>query len=753
MFHAEPAMPQTPQEVLNVAPNANLKEISAAYLTQAYECYASQDASSRKKYQTLKDAYHQLLAVHKPSRSSSSSSTAPMLSRAQINKDFFADRSLLFMTYAQLITNAMFNEQIAPEVILKNLLEYYLQAKNSFFTLYGRTRSHLDLAQRLVNFIDEKLNLSQQIDVMHSGNELLLSCVFKLCEAPSLVFNPQGEFIELFNAFFSFYPGYLNDLSDSDFKQKIHVNLSIPLFIKNQLQNSIANWVNKPTFLLSRDEVVLLKITDLTERYCEHGIHLTDSDQIDYFIKNLRHLTENLSETYLQDTLFPFINKTLASDYNPERAKNCFDIINQIIRRVDINFLKEKLLPVLLLAKHQFNEFHLPQTLAEIALRLYPSEFNNLILPSLKNFLAYTNYHVKANTYAAINKLPTLMIASLIPMLIPHILNDLHESITQSEIFLLFLSIKHINDRMPVSLSSSSLYLAHAVNAISTEIMKLYNRKLQDLRSDVPKIKNAAMNDLSTIIMVLDEQIINADIMPLIITNLTRQSAHSISAAYFFLEKVAELPSISIEHKQYIFSLLAEQMQQGINLGVLNVIKKYVAYHEDVQDVKDIQNRLIDMIKYQEPTANAANTMMIELLTEIVKRFSHPTIESYTLFLMQELLSIPEEQLTEESLNLLNICLEKCSKAFIKEFILWEMMTDINPWPTKIMRVMSQHTHTLNYGETIYFAIKMLLTGVASPDKLSTELLGQLYRHQESLVEIHRIKKMDATVDVPALAI
>jgi hypothetical protein len=630
-----------------------------------------------------------------------------------------------FTTYLQLIFELQDRGISKPADILHKLLAKYRNFCEDPGLVYAASRlwsipAMPGFATRLQNAIADK-----------DSNELLS----QLNALTTLQYINEPRFNELFGAFYSVYPLFLERLSDCEFKRKLVIKKIDDIYFTNVIQH-YAKSISKGLHALYDDTLKVViaagEIPALTTYYA--GLLAAQDRSLTTYPKSLIQLAEHLSGDALKENFLPPLLKMLAEE--SAGLRGLFPLLNLIIRKIDIETTLEKILPLLtrLVANEPDNRmlYGCAQALAVIGNKLTPEQATLKIAPILLEVLSGNIVRQKWAVYEAfIHLLLNLPRSYILIQLVPHLKKDIVSSydltgtldvlaytaesklhgtiISLIEVLLVANSEEHSEE-----INSQYIMILNPLIAAASHKFNKIMPKLGSPEQTVAKISQ----ECSQYARILDANTITNTILPYLKKRLAQpDSDRSQDTTYETFAYLAQMPETLITNDKKQESLVL--LLALIPVDELDRLQYYTAlayltpFITEVAVLKKLTDHLLSIMNLRVITP--VHGMVVETMSAVMKLSNSAT---YNDVLWPQLLNCDFDHFSNEVCKLYTLVMDVTTKEKLIENLVPKLIasTVIND---KVAKLIEHIIPRLDYEERVYLTRNILARLESSPQATS----------------------------------
>ncbi len=690
------------------------------------------------------------------------------------------DKNTLFALYVRQIFDRLDHQVTEPAIILHYLLNSYLESCQSIFTFWGWNRSHIPLVKELyatlhtsletaeTNAYETKLKISpSEIETYKGKHEITkvqqaamkqgLLNVFQLLEKTNAEFNPKGELIELFNAFFSVYPLHLSDLKNCKLKEKICLTEVDTAVFKNILVKTMqARIEQEDSRIFSDEDMSLALATETIDKLIETLIKAlslsNDPDKKNILHQSLKIIAMQATPAQIEKWILPYILGKLKDALDLSETKIIYSLLEICIKNVTNNDEIHRILSSIINAPHQQKQYYITESLTEIALRIDKPEIGKTILPLLLSNMNSDNHSINSAIYKAFTKLLPLINPLLLKeKLAPRILRDLEDHLTLCpEIYELYEAIFSLAQDTASSLSSRSLFLMQTANMLRPKIKENYEEALADLKGKNTKKMLEAFEELNDqLLNFLSAETLKKDILPIALQKISHPDIAIRAAIFKTLRLLADFSDdkVPVLFKKTIFLCLKDQFTNELTLPLLKALRHYIQFCDDKETLLAIRSKLYAKANFKEQnTLNPFNAAILEALDETIKYGDTFNLDILALDIFH---TLDFSQSSPEALHVFETVLKKCHPDFIKQSMLAELLKQVGFMRENVTQLIIKFIPLLSYEESIFYTRQILNSFEQSEAaKFSkVNILCELYKHHK--MKIHEHEKQMQAENVP----
>ncbi|GEM_PF-4553687 len=623
----------TSYEILEIAPNATAEEIRKAYKKLVVKFHPDK-GGDRDQFEKIQQAYEKLTKPDEVAASASSFFTRFTMDHIDINAYIaaihleeknkppkseswrvkFLSKNKIFGRYAGRILEMLENVNADPITILNGLFDLYI-APGSMFSLWGHGRGHIPLVLELKELLKKSGAAQPVIDELPVG----LVEVFARIDKEPTPLNPQGEFIELFNAFFAIYPLYLA-LLDNTHKLKKQISLTVfddilaQTIFRTKTRELIYSTRNVRN-LTSADAEVLFFTGELTVAVNTviHGIK-TGRNRLDQYshMNNLVKLTQQAPANLIENVILPFILAVISDANNvTEFHANPYTILCKTIQTVDPLCVEKHILPTLIASKHIYEDYHFSEMLTEIALRLGKNITEKYIFPIAIQSLEINQEVIRSRNFKTIESILHLIAPQIIlEILAPKLIKYLEFN------FLAYREVYQVYARL-LALERA------AVDADKLKWAEILLVLARGFEEDLAEKGYLFTNSYKLVVM--SSAAIDATIIPFVMKKIFSPGIKLSETKLDYLNKLSELPEHQLPAtiKNIIFKNLYALFTTNVTTEYLKTLQNYLPLCGDAKIFADLFEQLLAKADF---TSSRSYDSMIEPLLIDVTKYVEPII-------------------------------------------------------------------------------------------------------------------------------
>lgn len=627
----------TPYEVLELKPNATAEEVRKAYKKLVLKHHPDK-GGNRDIFEKVKKAYEEL--SHPEDSSASSSFSAPLFNfnfdinayRAELELERrnkppepehwrikFLSKNKTFGRYAEHILSLLKSDINNPLVILDKLFDLYIESDSIFtrVSFWGYGRTHIPLVKELKKLLHHP-DHSDPSAVMNIPEPL--ANVFSRIEKERVEFNPNGEFIELFNAFFAMYPIYLVFLNNThQLKKQISLTVFDDVLAQTVFRLRTREFIYSTRYIhhFTPDDIDLIvhtgELTQAVNFIIHHIMDANDLDQFSY-ISNLAALTEQAPAVVIENIILPFtLNILQKGDPEKKYLNYPWVIVLKAIQVVNPIVVEKQILSLFISSQHLREDYHFCAGLVQIALRLGKVATEKYIFPLLVKLLDENKgkeylYGNRRQLYlVAINKIlhlvpPEMVLQLLAPKLGKYVEVEFG---AYKEAYQLYARLLELEQEAEGEQKLKWTLIVNAVTpAFEEDTLDFNDYQLIVMPAEVIQIRSTHLiKSFSD-----PDKIYFSD-----------SDHYSCDPRLSWLDSLSELPEekVSAEFKNNIFEKLYAISSKNFTAAFVKTLHKYFRFGKDPNMFADLYERLFEKADF---TSKRACLSPIEpALTEIAK--------------------------------------------------------------------------------------------------------------------------------------
>ncbi|MDR3491995.1 MAG: J domain-containing protein [Gammaproteobacteria bacterium] len=374
-------------------------------LNEAYEIL--KDAEKRKNYDlSLQDTQQDISTMSLVDILRALSTNIPQVqtySTTHFQKLF--EVNSYFTLYINRIFASLDSGISSPVIIIKDLLTYYLNLKESFWTLRKLHLVNFPIANKLQACLEQTNDINACLTMLDAENPTATQ---------------DNNFFMLWSAFFSIYPLYLTKINNDSFKLSLQLHELDNIYYQTIFQNEVM----KPYFLIGKKDLLLIQTANKTEAVIAKLIESLqkpitqnhDECAFEFEIKSLHTLIKDTSFT--KNVPIQLVINIL-NRYNDESnigiVENAYQLLLTVIDHATPELIQNQILPLLKTKMTaEYVKVAIYPVLAKLGSLVSRDILESTVLPLLAKDALNKNNYFKTPCFAGLAKIFHLLSAEKI---------------------------------------------------------------------------------------------------------------------------------------------------------------------------------------------------------------------------------------------------------------------------------------------------------------------------------------------------